>query len=365
MLILKPIAPLALVAGLIASLAAPAPAMAQQAYAYQNVFNDNTGLTLNGLWAVDNTPAVPSGAPASGGNNLNYNDGVDYDNGQSNSGGARTPTINLTNVVSGSMSFWCRYQTEDAGTNYDQRFIRIFNATTGAQLYQGQLAGTAASPLTCPAMNQWHQHTFTSIPAAAFGNQIQVEFFFNTVDAGINNYQGWFIDDFVMIVSDATPPVAISDLDANTPGLSGCTVEWSSPFDDDISGKAASFDLRYSTATITAANFATATQVSGEPVPAAPGTPHTVNITGLNPGTQYYFAIKSTDVAGNTSAISNIATVTTTALPPVGGSATEAAKPPKDRYNACSAGTAGAPVGLMALGALLGFAAAFRSRFKK
>jgi hypothetical protein len=214
-------------------------------------------------------------------------------------------------------------------------------------------------------MNQWHQHTWSAIPPAALGIPIQIEFFFNTQDNFANNYQGWFIDDLVMIVNDVTPPVAISDLDANTPGLSGCTVEWSSPFDDDISGKAASFDLRYSTSTITAANFATATQVTGEPVPAAPGTPHTVNVTGLNPGTQYYFAIKSTDVAGNTSAISNIVTLTTTALPPVGGSATEAAKPPKDRYNACSAGTAGAPVGLMALGALLGFAAAFRSRFKK
>lgn len=365
MLILKPIAPLALIAGLLASLAAPAPAMAQQAYAYQNVYNDNTGLTLTGMWAVDNTPAVPSGAPASGGNNLNYNDGVDYDNGASNSGTARTPTINLTGVQSGTMSFWCRYQTEDPGTNYDQRFIRIYNATTGGQVYAGQFSQSAAAPLSCPSMNSWHQHTWSAIPAAALGIPIQIEFYFNTVDGGINQYQGWFIDDFLMIVDDATPPATISDLDANTPTLSGATVEWSSPFDDDISGVAASFDLRYSTATITAANWATATQVTGEPPPAAPGTQHSVNVSGLNPSTPYFFAIRTTDVAGNISAISNVATVTTLALPPVGGSATVGAKPPKDRYSACSAGPAAAPFGLMALGALLGFAAAFRARFKK
>src|SRR6185503_6408194 len=61
--------PLALAAALLAFVAAPTPLAAQQAYAYQNPFDDSTGWTLNGLWAVDNTPAVPNGsAGASGGN---------------------------------------------------------------------------------------------------------------------------------------------------------------------------------------------------------------------------------------------------------------------------------------------------------
>src|SRR5262245_49469998 len=220
MLRFKIFTPLALVAGLLATFAAPATVHAQQAYAYQNVFDDNSSLVLTGLWAVDNTPAVPSGAPASGGNNLNYNDGVDYDNGSSNSGTARTPTINLTGVSNAQMSFWCRYQTETTGTSYDQRFLRIYNATSGAQVYSGQLAGTGGA-ITCPAMSQWHQHVFNPMPAAALNIPIIVEFYFNTVDSAINNYQGWFVDDLVIIADDVTPPVAIADLAASNPSLTG------------------------------------------------------------------------------------------------------------------------------------------------
>ncbi len=354
---IKSFTPLAIAAGLLVCMAAPAAA--QQAYAYQNIFDDNSGLTLNGLWAVDNTPAVPNGAPgASGGNNLNYNNGSDY--AGNNSGTARTPTINMTGVSAATMTFWCRYQTEDPGTNYDVRWIRIFNATSGGQVYTGQFSQNAAAPLSCPSMSTWHQHSWTTFPAAALDIPIQIEFFFNTVDGVANNYQGWFIDDLEIIGDDATPPDAIDDLTASSPSLSGCTLEWTSPFDNDTSGVAASFDLRHSTAPITTANFNQATAVSGEPSPGAPGTLHTVTLAGLNPGTQYYFAIRSTDFAGNVSALSNIETVNTLALPPVGGSATTLPPRPKDRYNACSAGVAGSPIGLMTLGAILALAGSLK-----
>ena len=357
------ILPLALVAGLLALVAAPVTAEAQQAYAYQNIFDSNANLNLTGMWAVDNTPAVANASGAASGNNLNYNDGVDFDNGAANSGTARTPSINLSGLSAANqatMSFWCRYQTETTGTSYDQRWIRIYNATTNAQVYQGQFAGTAAAPLTCPAMNQWHQHTFSSMPAGTFGIPIIVEFYFNSVDAGINNYQGWFIDDLVIIAADTTPPALITDLAASNPTLTGMTLDWSAPFDDDISGVASSYDLRFSTNPITDANFAQATTVTGEPQPGVPGSPHSVNVTGLNPGTTYYFAIRTTDVAGNQSANSNIATLATSAPAPVGGSATPGAPPPKDRYNACAAGTTSAPMGILVLGTLVALAAAAR-----
>jgi len=366
MSVLKLSMPWAVLVALIASIAAPPQASAQQAYAYNNIFDDNSQLTLTGMWAVDNTPAVPNSAPgSSGGNNLNYNDGVDYDNGATNSGTARTPTIDLTGVNTASMTFWCRYQTEDAGTTYDQRWIRIYNATTQAQVFTGQFSGSAAAPLTCPSMNTWHQHSWANIPAAALNIPIIVEFYFNTVDSGVNQYQGWFIDDLQIIADDVTPPAQITDLVVDNPTVSTVDVAWSSPFDDDVAGQAQSFDLRYATAVITDANFATATQVTGEPAPSAPGTPHNMTITGLNPGTQYWFAIRSTDPGGNTSVISNVETVTTGALPPVGGSATQGAKPPKDRYSACSAGTESAPFGLFALAGLIGLAAAFRTFIRK
>src|SRR5687767_5818323 len=126
---LKLFTPLALVAGLLASVAAPAPVSAQQAYAYQNVFDDATGLTLTGLWACDATPSIAAG-PGSGGNSLNWNNGADF-SGATITGTARTPTINP--ISSATMTFNCWYNTE-TGPTYDQKWIRIFNATTGGQV---------------------------------------------------------------------------------------------------------------------------------------------------------------------------------------------------------------------------------------
>jgi hypothetical protein len=363
--------PLALVAGLLVALVAPNAAEAQQAYAYQNVFDDADGLTLagSGMWGVDNTPAVANASPgSSGGNSLNYNDGVDYDNGASNTGTARTPTINLSGVqqpADATMSFWCRYQTETTGTSYDQRWVRFYNASTQALIYSVQLYQSGSGSNNCPSMSSWHQHTWTAMPAGTTGVPIFIEFYFNTQDSIGNAYQGWFIDDLVIITADTTPPALIADLAASDPTLSGCTLEWTSPTDDDLAGQAASFDLRYSPNPITDANFGTATQINGEPSPGAPGTLHTVNITNLAPGTLYHFAVTSTDPAGNTSLISNVATVTTVALPPVGGSATTALEAPKDRYTYCGVGLAGAPSTLFALGMLLTLAGAGRRYFRR
>ncbi len=69
--------------------------------------------------------------------------------------------------------------------------------------------------------------------------------------------------------------------------------------------------MRYSTSPITAANFASATAVTGEPAPAVAGTAQSFTVRGLTRQVTYYFAAKATDDAGNVSAISNVPTVTT------------------------------------------------------
>jgi phosphodiesterase/alkaline phosphatase D-like protein len=95
------------------------------------------------------------------------------------------------------------------------------------------------------------------------------------------------------------------------------TLTWTTPGDDSLIGNATQFDLRYSTSPITAANFASATQFTGMPTPGTPGTVQNVTVTGLNPGTLYYFNIKTADDAGNWSLISNTASKTTAAAPDV------------------------------------------------
>jgi hypothetical protein len=75
---------------------------------------------------------------------------------------------------------------------------------------------------------------------------------------------------------------------------------------DSLVGRAARYDLRYSTSPLTPQNFALANSVAGLPTPADAGTRQSVVVTGLRAGSLYYFAIKSVDAAGNWSVMSNV-----------------------------------------------------------
>jgi len=84
-------------------------------------------------------------------------------------------------------------------------------------------------------------------------------------------------------------------------------VRWTAPGDDGSVGTATAYDLRVSTAPITAGNFSSATPVDGLPAPRPSGTSQRVAIGGLTSGTTYYFALRTVDDAGNWSPISNVA----------------------------------------------------------
>jgi len=75
---------------------------------------------------------------------------------------------------------------------------------------------------------------------------------------------------------------------------------------------AAQYDVRYAKTPITEATFATAFQAQGEPAPKPAGSAESFDVTGLNPRTTYYFALKVLDSAGNASPLSNVASTTTT-----------------------------------------------------
>jgi hypothetical protein len=103
-------------------------------------------------------------------------------------------------------------------------------------------------------------------------------------------------------------PTANAGLITSDSTSSTIRLHWTAPGDDSTSGTASQYDIRYSTATITDANWASATQVSNEPAPSIGGTAETYIVTGLLSGTRYYFAIKAGDEVPNWSALSNIAT---------------------------------------------------------
>ncbi|MDD5431295.1 MAG: fibronectin type III domain-containing protein [Candidatus Pacebacteria bacterium] len=114
---------------------------------------------------------------------------------------------------------------------------------------------------------------------------------------------------------DIIAPAAVTDLTLSNPTTSSITASWTAPGDDDNTGVAAGYDLRYSESLITAGNFDSAMQVSGEPAPNIAGTNQSAVVGGLLAGTTYYFALKTSDEVPNVSGISNVPSLATAEIP--------------------------------------------------
>ena len=114
---------------------------------------------------------------------------------------------------------------------------------------------------------------------------------------------------------DTTEPATINTLTLNSITQNSITLNWTSVGDDGTTGTATNYDIRYSNTLITESNWATATQVTGEPTPALAGNSQSMTINGLSANTVYYFAIKVNDEVPNTSGLSNVATGTTSSVP--------------------------------------------------
>jgi hypothetical protein len=106
---------------------------------------------------------------------------------------------------------------------------------------------------------------------------------------------------------------------ASAASAASVTLHWTAPGDDSLSGRAASYDLRYATYPITSQNWFLATQVIGEPSPAMPGQREGWTISGLNNNTMYYFALRTLDDAGNWSLLSNVVSKSTASTVDVPG----------------------------------------------
>ena len=102
------------------------------------------------------------------------------------------------------------------------------------------------------------------------------------------------------------PPAAITDLAPYFPDNSSVELRWTAPGDDNNSGTAAQYDIRYASSAIdTEVKFAAAEQCIGEPTPSPPGTVQTFNVTNLMGDAIHYFVIKTADEVPNWSPLSN------------------------------------------------------------
>ncbi len=171
------------------------------------------------------------------------------------------------------------------------------------------------------AATQWT----TNVPSPAIAGTPQSV----VIDTLTEGTQYWFaikaadeagnisaISNVLQVTPDGTAPAAIV-LSASALGATSVKLDWTAPGDDDSTGTAASYDVRYSTSLIDAGNFDVATQwTTNVPTPAIAGTAQSVTLDTLTADTTYYFAIKATDEASNTSSISNVPTAYTDIAPP-------------------------------------------------
>jgi len=118
------------------------------------------------------------------------------------------------------------------------------------------------------------------------------------------------------LIPDLQAPDAITNLTADDITSNSILINWTAPLDSSFGG-VTSYDIRYSTTPINANNFSSCPMhlVGGQSDSA--GTPKSYRVTGLNFSTTYYIAIKSRDMWGNESAISNLPNATTLGAPAV------------------------------------------------
>lgn len=110
-----------------------------------------------------------------------------------------------------------------------------------------------------------------------------------------------------VIESDITPPAGVVNLEVDDIEEGALTLHWTAPGDDENSGTATSYEVRYSTSPITEENWLVATLVPGIAAPQEAGEDEDADITSLDSATTYYFALKAKDEAGNESVLSNVA----------------------------------------------------------
>ncbi|MHA1717943.1 MAG: fibronectin type III domain-containing protein [Promethearchaeota archaeon] len=148
-------------------------------------------------------------------------------------------------------------------------------------------------------------------------------FYLNT-----NNAKGVYVNGEYAYIADDTDGLTVIQIrqlytfkPSQISNLNVCDEEdtyiklwWEVPYiDDGLNNPISSYVVKYSTEPITDENFDSATNFNTFRwlTPLGPGEDEYVNVTGLNPNTHYYFAIKSIDEEGDYSEISNIINATT------------------------------------------------------
>ena len=118
--------------------------------------------------------------------------------------------------------------------------------------------------------------------------------------------------------NDATSPSSVGPLTTDGTRPYAVKLQWNSTGDNGSNGICSGFDIRYSQTEITTTNFDSATKWPLETYPDSSGSQMSTWVMGLNPETNYWFAIRAFDEADNDGDISIVGPVQTPSLADAG-----------------------------------------------
>lgn len=175
------------------------------------------------------------------------------------------------------------YGSNNGGTSYDYVIAEGLDAATLSYVWDTQTAGITSGSIAV-RVNAGDGYSHTPLNITGLG----------TADT-----------------ADYVEPSPIDDLVAKVrPKAGSVQLIWTAPGDDYHNhGRADHYDIRYSTSPIIdGATYNSATECVNEPSPDFGGKIQKFEVTGMIPGTLYYFAIKTYDEAGNGSPLSTAKT---------------------------------------------------------
>ncbi|MCE9582801.1 MAG: hypothetical protein K8T20_09935 [Planctomycetes bacterium] len=263
-------------------------------------------------WAVDATPALvgdgvggtadPSAFGGTG-SSLNFNDGVDYDDGTGTTAGqASSPLLDISTLGGTTIfTFQCNYETDStAAAFFDSRSVRVLDGSSLAVLTTRTFGSDGSGTDLCAAMGTYHLHTIDLSGSLGAATTIVLQYDFTSNlsgDLSGDVFSGWFVDDFQVTCGDTTPPgAAVNTTPADTAVVfcpPGVTLVWAAAIDStdcSSAGNIASYTVEVGTANPPVFPFTFTTTVL---------SPVTTATTPVLAAGVYFWRVLATDTFGN------------------------------------------------------------------
>lgn len=154
-------------------------------YTYNDFEGDYSGWSTSGLWhRVDESDTYGDSHSPTHSFWYGQDSTGDYDTGGQTTGTLSSPTYNLTNANSPKLEFYHWYETESYDGEYDVCEVTV----NGDVVYHRDSRDS----------NVGSENNFVEVTidlSAYVGEEINVDFTFDSVDDMYNGYRGWYVDD--------------------------------------------------------------------------------------------------------------------------------------------------------------------------